>query len=589
MARLAATRESLVILGDFESWCPLLKKLTFRPGKHTTFSIMKTFRLLLLCLLSASMLKCQPKPDRVASRIDSIFSKYNNKTGPGLAAGVVQNGKVIFTKGYGLANLEYDIPNTPASIFDIASVSKQFAGLAISTLVQEGKISLTDDIHKYVPEVPDFGRTITIDHLVHHTSGLRDWPEGLNVAGWRWDETFSFKDILRMVKHQKELDFEPGARYSYSNTGYNLLAVVVEKVSGMTFRAWTDKNIFKPLNMNNSRFQDNASELTKNMAYSYYRDGNVFRKNLTGLTAIGSSSLFSSVDDLCKWVIHFDKQVAAKDPVYLRMLEDGTLNNGEKTTYGFGLGLGDVNGLPSVSHTGGWAGYRTVIMNFPAEKLSIILLGNIGEFNSYGGAVEVAGLFLKGKFTAAAATPDQSAKALPTIKLSEALTSRYAGTYQLGENWYVTLTVENGELMTQANGEPKFPTFPKSDSVIWIEAYGSSMTFVSGKDGKTNLLRYRGFKAPRVIPVKSDPNVLKDLTGTYYCEEFGTEYKIDLVDGKLAMHHMRLGDFDLAPDPIADGRFTSGIGSLTFFKENNQAKGFRLSRGRIKNIRFDRR
>ncbi|HMJ68603.1 MAG TPA: serine hydrolase domain-containing protein [Cyclobacteriaceae bacterium] len=520
-------------------------------------------------------------------KMDSLFQKYDSKTAPGVAVGIVMNEKVVFTKGYGLANMEYDIPITPASVFDIASVSKQFAGLAISTLVQEGKISLQDDIHKYLPDVPDFGKTITIDHLVHHTSGLRDWPEGLNVAGWRWDEAFTFSDIIRMVKHQKELDFEPGERYSYSNTGYNLLALIVEKVSGMSFRKWTDENIFKPLQMDHSRFQDDYSELTKNMAYSYHRDGDVYKKNMTGLTAVGSSSLFTNVDDLCKWVIHFSKRISAKDPVYLRMLEGNKFNNGEKNTYAFGLGPGDMDGLPIVAHTGGWAGYRTVIMNFPDEKLSIILLGNNGEFNPHGTAGDVARVILKGKMKSQPATTDKT-KALPTIKLKESLATKFIGTYQLGDNWYVKLTLENRQIMTQANGEEKFPAIPKSDSVLWIDAYNSSMTFVTGKDGKVNMLRYRGFNAPKIVPVKPDQAQWKSIPGIYYSKEFGTEYEIESKDGKLIMHHMRLGDFDLTEDIVKAGSFSSGIGTMTFFGEAGKVEGFRLSRGRIRNIKFDK-
>ncbi len=541
---------------------------------------------MLLCL-SVTFASAQSS---LPAKMDSLFKRYDTKTGPGVAVGIVINDKVVFTKGYGLANMEYDIPNTAASVFDIASVSKQFAGLAISTLVQEGKISLQDDIHKYLPDVPDFGKIITIDHLVHHTSGLRDWPEGLNVAGWRWDEAFKFDDIIRMVKYQKELDFAPSEKYSYSNTGYNLLAVIVEKVSGMSFRKWTDQNIFKPLEMENSRFQDDYSELTKNMAYSYHREGDVYKKNMTGLTAVGSSSLFTNVDDLCKWVINFDKQIAAKNPVYLRMLEGSTLNNGEKNTYGFGVGVGSMDGLTIEAHTGGWAGYRTVIMKFPDEKLNIILLGNDGSFNPHGTAGDVARIILKGKMKPQAGpNPSDNTKNLPTIKLKESLATKFAGTYQLGEDWFVTLTLENGQLMTQANGEDKFPTFPKSDSVVWVEAYGASMTFVTGKDGKVNVLRYRGFNAPRIGSVKPDPTQWKDFPGIYYSKELSTEYAIESKEGKLVMHHMRLGDFDLTPHLVKAGTFSSGIGTLTFFSEQGNVVGYRLSRGRVKNIRFDKR
>jgi CubicO group peptidase (beta-lactamase class C family) len=550
---------------------------------------MKFLTCILLSISVAGLVTAQTKKDPFPARMDSLFASFNTKTSPGLAAGIIKDGRVIFTKGYGMANLEYDIPNSSSSVFDIASVSKQFAGLAISMLIQEGKVALQDDIHKYVPELPDFGKVITIEHLLHHTSGLRDWPEGLNVAGWRWNEDFSWADILRMAQHQKELDFAPGEKYSYSNTGYNMLALTVERVSGMTFRAWTDKYIFKPLLMNNSRFQDDASELTKNMAYSYSRNDGVFKKNLTGLTAVGSSSLFTNVDDLCKWVIHFNKQLAAKDPVYVRMIEPGKLNDGKKVDYGFGLGLGNLNGLTTITHTGGWAGYRTIIMNIPDEKVSIILLGNSSEFNPSSNASAVASLLLKNKmkFTP---NPVDNAQSLTTVKLSEAAMKKVEGTYQLAEEWFVTFTQENNQLMVQANGEPKFLTSPKSDSVIWVDAYGASVTFVKDSGGKYGSLRYRGFNAPKLTPTMHDPAEDQKLVGTYYSEEFATEYKVSMKDGKLSMFHMRHGNLDVTPDPIVAGKYLTSIGSLKVFRDsNNEIAGFRLSRGRIKNIKFDKR
>jgi CubicO group peptidase (beta-lactamase class C family) len=383
-------------------------------------------KLACLLFLLGLVLSCQVDSVLRNSEIDAIFEKYNSKTGPGCVVSVIHNGQAVYTKGFGSANLEYNIDISPSTVFDIASVSKQFTGFAISALVQEGKIGLDDDIRKYLPDVPHFGKIITIGNLIHHTSGLRDWPQTLNVAGWRWDEVFSFQDIMRMVKNQKELDFDPGTQHMYSNTGYNLLAAIVEKVSGKTFREWTHENIFAPLNMSASFFLDDHKMVIKNLAYSYYRSGNEFAKSSTGLTAYGSSSLFTTVEDLSKWVINFDKQIALKNPVYTRMLEDGVLINGNKVGYGYGLGFGVEGELKTVSHTGGWAGYRTVIMNFPDEKFSCIILSNAADFNSYGHSMDVAKLFLKEKFK----TQDKKTnniKDMPTIKVDTTVAKKATG------------------------------------------------------------------------------------------------------------------------------------------------------------------
>ncbi|HJP63957.1 MAG TPA: serine hydrolase domain-containing protein, partial [Mucilaginibacter sp.] len=309
-------------------------------------------------LLVCSLCACAQIPDDViAKKSDSIFNSYHDK--PGVAVMIVQDGKVAFEKGYGLANLEYNIPITATTVFDIASVSKQFTGYAISTLIQQGKISPDDDIHKYLPDVPDFGKKITIRNLIHHTSGLRDWPEGLHAAGWRWEEAFGWNDIMRMVKQQKELDFDPGSKYQYSNTGYNLLAAIVQKVTGKTLPVWADENIFKPFQMNSSQVLADYSKVIKNVAGSYYQDGNEYHKANDMLTAWGSSSIFTTVEDLAKWVIRFQKGLDEKDPVFMRMIETDKLNNGEKNNYAYGNEIIDDQGLTNINHTGGWASFAT--------------------------------------------------------------------------------------------------------------------------------------------------------------------------------------------------------------------------------------
>jgi len=542
------------------------------------------FSFLLICFV---LTRCGQNAENKNTKIDQIFHQFDSANSPGCAVAVIHKGKVIHNKGYGFANLEYDIPITSKSIFDIASVSKQFAGLAISMLVQEGKIKPDDDIRKYIPEVPDFGKTITIQHLVHHTSGLRDWPSTLHAAGWRWDETFSFADILRMVKQQKELDFNPGERYSYSNTGYNLLAVLVEKVSGISFKQWTQENIFQPLGMNSSAFLDDASRIIKNMAYSYSPADSGYSKAFTALTAVGSSSLFTSVDDLIIWVLHFNKQIREKDPVYVRMLEKGLLNNKDTVHYGYGLGLDKRGPHPLISHTGGWAGYRTVITNYPEADLSIIILANRGDFNPSNYAFQIADLFIapvRNKDT-----PADTIQNLQPVSLDTNLAKKYTGMFRLGESWYVTLTLENGQLMTQANGEPKFPMTPKSPVDFWIDAYGASMKFLNNNSGAVDTLIYKTIRSYRINPVAPTTEQLNAYSGIYSSEELSTTYKIDTDGQKLWLHHFRLGNIELIPDPVKPGLFSSDLGRIEFDEAKGKITGLRLSGGRIRNIRFDKK
>ena len=331
----------------------------------------------------------------LAAKVDQLFTEWNNSDSPGAAVAVTRDGEVIYKQGYGTANLEYDIPITPTTIFDIASISKQFAAFAITTLAHEGKLSLDDDIRVHLPDVPDFGNTITIRHLLHHTSGLRDWVQSLVIAGVAMEDVISFKHILKMARHQKALNFEPGAAYLYSNTGYNLLAEIVERVTGDSFREWTNAHIFKPLAMTNSHFHDDHQMILKNRAYSYQATENGgFKHAINNTTALGSSSLYSTVEDLAKWMLNFDDTQIGEQTVIDQMHQRGVLNNGEQISYALGLNIGEYRGLETVGHSGSWRGFRSHLMRFPDQKFGVVILCNLDTFNPLRLAERVADLYL---------------------------------------------------------------------------------------------------------------------------------------------------------------------------------------------------
>ena len=319
----------------------------------------------------------------------------DNPRFPGAALAVTRDGEIVYKRGYGMANLEYDIPITTTTIFDLASVSKQFAAFAITTLSHDGKLSLDDDIRTYLPDVPDFGDTITIRHLLHHTSGLRDWVQSLVIAGVAMEDVISFKHILKMARHQKALNFEPGTAYSYSNTGYNLLAEIVERVTGNSFREWTDANIFKPLAMTDTHFHDDHQMILKNRAYSYQAvENGGFKHAVNNTTALGSSSLYSTVEDLAKWILNFDNTQIGEQTVIEQMHQRGVLNNGEQISYAFGLNIGEYRGLKTVGHSGSWRGFRSHLMRFPDQKFGVVILCNLDTFNPLRLAEKVADLYL---------------------------------------------------------------------------------------------------------------------------------------------------------------------------------------------------
>src|SRR3546814_422955 len=273
--------------------------------------------------------------------------------------------------------------------------------MAIAMLVEEGTISLKDDIRKYIPEMPQFDDTITVGHLVHHTSGLRDWPGTLALAGWRMDDIISFDQILRMAFHQQDLNFKPGSEYSYSNTGYNLLARLVERVSGKSFREWTQEHIFSPLGMNHTHFHDEYSEVVPGKAYGYSRGGDGKHNAVAnGLTALGSSSLFTSINDMARWVVNFETHLVGGTAVWDRMLQREALNNGDPNSYAFGLVIGTHRGLKTVSHSGGWAAFSTFVLHFPGEAFSVVVLMNHGSLSPGKTAYSIADLYLSAEMDA---------------------------------------------------------------------------------------------------------------------------------------------------------------------------------------------
>ncbi len=393
--------------------------------------------------------------ETLETKVDQLFAEWNNPNTPGAALAVTRDGETIYTQGYGTANLEYDIPITPTTIFDIASVSKQFAAFAIATSAHEGKISLDDDIRTHLADLPDFGNIITIRHLLHHTSGLRDWVQSLVIAGVAMEDVISFKHILKMARHQKVLNFEPGEAYLYSNTGYNLLAEIIEKVTGDSFREWTDVHIFKPLAMTNTHFHDDHQMILKNRAYSYQAvENGAFKHAINNTTALGSSSLYSTVEDLAKWILNFDDTQIGEQVVIEQMHQQGVLNNGEQISYALGLNIGEYRGLKTVGHSGSWRGFRSHLIRFPEQQFGVVILCNLDTFNPLRLAEKVADVYLADALTPVEASePEKAAKPVEETKpepLTPEQLTEFEGNYYTEElDTTYSICVHGNQLVAQ--------------------------------------------------------------------------------------------------------------------------------------------
>ena len=315
------------------------------------------------------------------TEIDRVFAHFDSTT-PGAALAIVVNGGIIYKQGYGMSNLEYDIPITPSSIFQVGSIAKQFTAMCFILLVQQGKVSIDDDIRKYIPEVPDFGETITVRHLLYHTSGLRDQWHLFALAGWRDSDVKTQSDVIDLVKRQKELNFKPGEEFLYCNTGYTLLAEIVERVSGQSLREFSDEQIFKPLGMKNTHFIDNHLEIIKNRTYAYApQSGGGYIINNPVCDNYGPTSLYTTVEDLALWIDNFSyKRVGGEEGLDI-LLTRGSLNSGEGLYFALGVVHATHKGMKAIASGGHHAGYRAECVMFPEYGISIIVFSNTSNAN----------------------------------------------------------------------------------------------------------------------------------------------------------------------------------------------------------------
>ena len=349
------------------------------------------------CLLVPGGLRAQAVRGHLAEQVDAVFAEYDRTDHPGASVVVVRDGRVIHMDGYGMADLDQAIAVTGSSVFDIASVSKHFTAFAITTLAQRGLLSLDDPIDRWMPEIPTHGQRVTVRHLLHHVSGIRDWVELFAVAGWRFDDVITVPDIFILAENQAALNFAPGSAYAYSNTGYNILAEIVARASDASFRDWMQREVFGPLGMSHTHIHDTYNEVVPRRARSYGPDGSGDWEILVNNTsAVGSSSVFTTAEDFAKWLANFDHPEVGGD-VLTRMLTRGVLTTGDTIPYASGLGIGSYRGLRTISHGGSWRGYRSHLLRFPDEKLAVAVFANFSTFRSGETAQRVADVFLEGR------------------------------------------------------------------------------------------------------------------------------------------------------------------------------------------------
>jgi CubicO group peptidase (beta-lactamase class C family) len=414
-------------------------------------------------------------PSDSLSRVDEIFRAFDSARSPGCAVGVARNGQTLLERAWGMADLEHRVANESGTIFEAGSVSKQFTVAAIVLLALDGEISLEDDVRDHIPELPDYGETITLRHMITHTSGLRDWGHVAAFSGWgRPERTHDHDHVVDIASRQSALNFMPGEAYSYSNTGFNLLAVIVERVTDQSFADFSRERLFTPLGLHDTQWRDDYRRIVPGRASAYSPSENGFVINRPIEHVHGNGGLLTTVSDLLRWNEHLRTGTLGAE-FMTQMHTRGVLNNGEEIHYAGGLQFGSQNGVERISHTGATSGYRAYLALFPQEELSVTVLCNTSNANPGALGGQVSAVFLPDPPEGAEEPEDpaqEDTEASPWEPTAEDL-SAFAGTYY-SDDAEVTLrvVVEDGELVILRRPSDRFPLTPSSQDATFEGSLG---------------------------------------------------------------------------------------------------------------------
>lgn len=514
------------------------------------------------------------------ARIDSLFASWARGDGPGCIAGVKHRGSTIHLKAYGMSNLEYGVPLSTESVSESGSVAKQFTSAVMVLLAQQGKLSLDDDIRKHLPEVPNFGRTITIRHLLTHSSGLRDQWALLGISGWPpGTQVHSIPLILDLVSRQRMLNFEPGSLYLYSNTGYALAGAIVQRVTGKSLAEWSRDNLFQPLGMGNTEWRDDYRRVVKGRATAYSRTGSgAWLQDMPFTMVYGNGGLLTTVPDLLRWNDALSAGTAPLSAALVKELETpGKLNDGSSLQYALGLGVNDYRGVREVSHGGATAGYRTFLARWPGQELSVAILCNAANAAPDQYAHQIARSVLG--LSTEASPPS------PTVTVGAADVAPLAGAWRDSTNDRILTFRAQGADLTASAGGPVLSLTPLGSMRFWNSLTGTFQFEQTG--GAWRLVERNGgahFYA-KIDPADTVGVRPQEYEGRYRSDELQVTYTLAARDGRLTVR--------LPPDAAITLRpmYRDGFGgpgrTVRFLRDaSGRVTGLRVFAGRALDVRF---
>ncbi|NKQ39551.1 MAG: beta-lactamase family protein [Methanosarcinales archaeon] len=529
-----------------------------------------------------------------STAIDKIFTEWNKPNVPGGALGIIRDGKLIYSKGYGIADLEHNISITPTSVFYIGSVSKQFVTFSILLLEEQGKLNLDDKIQEFLPDFPEYKTPLTIRHFIHHTSGIRDFLTLMHLKGRDYLDHIENDEVYELIKSQNTLNFSPGEQYLYSNSCYFMLAMIVEKAAKKSLKDFAEEHIFSPLGMKNSLFYDDNTDLIKNRVFSYNKKEDGFDNLIMRFDLVGSGGIYSTIEDMFLWDQNFYQNKLGKggQQIIQKMHEEGVLNNGKSSGYAFALKNGTHKGLKTVSHGGSLAGYRAQLMRFPEQKFSIIILSNRSDASPTSKAYQVADIFLKNEFKQNQEINQKSNLSnKKAIKLSTKKLEFFSGSYWNNKNnSAIKIVVKNDTLTYSRNNYSETKLFPISkNEFIAKETSDVILKFKTTNEGKQVLIIINGNSKIKYIsykPASYSLEELKSFIGLYYSPELDVVYNLKMENKNIILYVNRRKTSVLKA--IKDNVFSNDNFGVFLFERNNDGKinAFKLMAGRVKNLKF---
>lgn len=525
-------------------------------------------------------------------KIDELFKTWQEPNHPGGSIGIMQNERIVYLKAYGLASLEYQIPNETTTLFNVASVSKQFTAMGIVLLYLQGKIDIDENINTYLPDMPEFEYSVTTRQMLHHTSGLRSLHAMLELAGWREDDLRTNEDLYRFVEKQKDLNFRPNDEYLYCNTGYMLMAKIIENVTGEKFSFWMKNNVFSPLGMSHTYVEDKYNSVVANNATSYYRNENTYERAVEFWGYVGSGNVHTTAVDLLTWLSNFGKPQNGWESAFKMMQTLDYLNNGILNNYAFGVNIDSLKGHRRIQHGGSIGGYRASLASYPNSGMSIAILTNFSSSNPKKIMDEISKIILSSEQKTFDKKANQDKYPIKIESAKKNLRLVKGDYWSKSDLSSLNIKLKNDTIKLVWDTRKEESLIPVSTYTFRSEESPNTLYMFRTKDEEISGVQILEPMKDTVAfkkYTKTIPSVkeLKEYEGRYNSDELETFYDIYFKSGNLYSHHPRHGDFKIEwiKEDVLKGQYPF---SFLEIQRNtvNEIIGLKVSNGRVKHAWF---